>query len=151
MEVQQLGSPSVLMPTYRVVEPSPTTRVFNGKALIAEAFLVLVSSSSSEDHNYYLGDEVDFSNEPALSDTSKVLHFSEEEMHVYVPAMVPPLGKITAANGISSIPLNYYPVDFGKYFYISFEFHLQEWLLVLKLRPPPILKRCQETSPAGGP
>jgi len=35
-EVQQPGSPSVLMPTSRVVEPSPTTRVLSSKAPIAE-------------------------------------------------------------------------------------------------------------------
>ena len=35
-EVQQPGSPSVLMPTSRVIEPSPTTRVLSGKAPITE-------------------------------------------------------------------------------------------------------------------
>ena len=48
MEAQQLGSPSVLMPTSRVVEPSPTTGVLSGKALITETSRVQVSSSSSE-------------------------------------------------------------------------------------------------------
>jgi len=37
VEVQQPGSPSVLMPTSRVVEPSPTTGVLSSKASIAEA------------------------------------------------------------------------------------------------------------------
>ena len=111
IEVQQSGSPSVLMPTSRVVEPSPTTGVLSGKAPITEASLVQVSSSSSEEHTYYLGDEVDFSDEPALSDTSKFSHFSREEMQAYVPAMVLPLGEITTTKGISSIPLNYFPVE----------------------------------------
>jgi len=36
MKAQQPGSPSVLMPTSQVVEPSPTTRVLSGKASITE-------------------------------------------------------------------------------------------------------------------
>jgi len=39
MEVQQSGSPSILMPTSRLVEPSPTTGVLSGKAPIPEASL----------------------------------------------------------------------------------------------------------------
>ena len=70
MEVQQPGSPSVLMFTSWVMEPSPTTGVFSGKAPVTEASLVLVSSSSSEEHSDYSGEEVDFGNEPALLDTS---------------------------------------------------------------------------------
>jgi len=74
MEVQQPGSPSVLMPTSRVVEPSPTIGVFSGKAPVSEASFVQVSSSSSEKHSDYSGDEVDFGDEPALPDTSKFSH-----------------------------------------------------------------------------
>jgi len=66
MEAQQPGSPSVLMPTSRVVVPSPTKGVLSGKAPIAEASLVQVSSSSSKEHNYYSGDEVDFGDEPVF-------------------------------------------------------------------------------------
>jgi len=80
MEVQQSGSPSVLMPTFRVVKPSPTIGVLSGKAPVHEASLVHVSSSSSEEHSDYSGDEVDFGDEPAFPDTSKFLHISEEEM-----------------------------------------------------------------------
>ena len=36
-EAQQPGSPSVLIPSPRVVDPSPTTGVFGGKAPVAEA------------------------------------------------------------------------------------------------------------------
>ena len=36
VEVQQPGSPNVLMPTSRVVEPSPTAGVLSGKAPITE-------------------------------------------------------------------------------------------------------------------
>jgi len=103
------------MPTSRVVEPSPITRVLSGKAPITEASLVQVSSSSSEDHYYHSGDEIDFGDEPALPDTSKFLYILEEEMQVYVPAMVPPSGKVTTTEDISSIPLNYFPVELGKY------------------------------------
>ena len=38
VKVQQPGSPSVLMPTPWVVEPSPTTEILSGKALITETF-----------------------------------------------------------------------------------------------------------------
>jgi len=34
---------------------------------------------------------------------------------VYVPAMVPPSGEVTTTEDISSIPLNYFPVELGKY------------------------------------
>jgi len=90
MEVQQPDSPSILMPISRVVEPSLTTGVLSGKIPITEASLVQVSSSSSEEHSDYSGDEVDFGDEPAVPDTSKFSHISEEEMQVYVPAMVSP-------------------------------------------------------------
>ena len=64
VEVQQPGSPSVMMPTSRVIEPSPTTGVFSGKASIAKASCVELSSSSSEEHGYFSGEEVDFGDEP---------------------------------------------------------------------------------------
>ena len=107
MEVQQSGSPSVLISTSQVVEPSPTTGVFSGKAPITEASLVHVSSSSSEEHSDYSGDEVDFDDEPALPDTIMFSHISEEKMQMDVPAMVPPSGEVSTTEGISSIPLNY--------------------------------------------
>jgi len=100
-----------------------------------------VSSSSSEEHSDYSGDEVDFGDEPAFPDTSKFSQIFEEKMQVDVPTMVPPSREITATEGISSIPLNYYPIELGKGLNTSFEFHLQESLPVLKLRPPPILRR----------
>ena len=80
VEVQQPGSPGVLMPTSRVVEPSPTTEALSGKAPITEASWVQLSSSSSEEHEYYFGKEVDFGDEPALPDMSKFSHISEEEI-----------------------------------------------------------------------
>jgi len=88
VEVQQPGSPGVLMPTLRVIELSPTTGVLSGKASIAETSCVELSSSSSEEHGYYSGEEVNFGDEPALPDTSKFSHISEEEIQGYVPAMV---------------------------------------------------------------
>ena len=63
-EVQQPGSPSVLMPTSRVVEPSPTTGVLSGKAPITETSWVRLSYSSSEEHEFYSGEEVDFGMNP---------------------------------------------------------------------------------------
>ena len=91
-------------------------KVLSGKSSVTEASLVQVSSSSSEEHNDYSGDEVDFGDEPALPDTSKFSHISEEEMQVYVPAMVSPSGEVTTTEDISSFPLNYYPIELDKMF-----------------------------------
>jgi len=103
--------------------------------------LVQVSSSSSEEHSDYSGDKVDFGDQPALPDTSKFSYISEEGMQVYVPATVPPSGEVTTTEGIFSIPLNYFPIELDKCFNVSSEYHLQEWLPVLRLQPPPILRR----------
>jgi len=51
-EVQQPGSPSVLMSTWRVVEPNPTTGVLSGKAPTTKTSWVQFSSLSSEKHEY---------------------------------------------------------------------------------------------------
>ena len=103
------------MPTSRVVEPSPTTVVLSGKAPITETSWVYLSSSSSEEHEYYSAEEVDFGDEPALLGTGKFSHISEEEMQVYVPAIVSPTGEIATAEGISSILLNCFSIRLGKY------------------------------------
>jgi len=50
VEVQQPGSPTVLMSTLRVAEPSPTTGLISGKAPATEASSIQVMSSSSEEH-----------------------------------------------------------------------------------------------------
>ena len=68
-----------MIPTLRVIEPSPTTGVLNGKVLITETSCVELSSSSFEEHGYYSSEEVDFGDEPALPDTSKFSHISEEK------------------------------------------------------------------------
>ena len=81
--MQQPGSPSVLMPTSRVIDPNPTTGVFSGKASITETSCVELSSVSSEEHGYYSGEEVDFGDEPALPDMSKFSHISEEDIQGY--------------------------------------------------------------------
>ena len=103
------------------MKPSPTTRVLSSKTPITEASLVQVSSSSSEEHNDYSGDEVDFGDEPALPDTSKFSHISEEEMQLDVPVMVPPSGEVTTTEGISSIPL----------FFSSYEYCFNTHLTVI--------------------
>ena len=103
--------------------------------------LLGVSSSSSEEHEYYSGEEVNFGDEPALLDTSKFSHIPEEEMQVYVSMMVPPLGEVTTIEGISSILFNCFSIKLGRYFNISFEFLLHGWLPVVKLQLPPTLRR----------
>ena len=59
-----------------------------------------MSSSSSEEYSDYPEDEVDFGDEPALLDTNKFSHISEEEMQVDVPAMVSPSGEVATTEGI---------------------------------------------------
>jgi len=74
-----------------VVDPSPTTGVFGGKALIAESSHVELSSSSEE--------EVDFGDEPALPDPSKFSHISEEEIYSRDLVTVSPTATTAAAAG----------------------------------------------------
>ena len=133
MEAPQSGSPSVLMPTSRIVEPNPTTGVLSGKAPISETSWVHVSSSSSKEHDYYSGEEVDFGDEPVLPNTSKFSHISEEEMQAYFSAMVLPSGEVATSEGISSIPFNYFSIELERCFNSLFESLLQEWLPVLRL------------------
>ena len=71
------------MPTSRIVEPCPTTGVLSGKAPTTETSWLHLSSLSSEEHEYYSGEEVDFGDEPTLPDTRKFSHISEEEMQGY--------------------------------------------------------------------
>ena len=105
-EVQQPGSPTVLIPSSRDVDLSPTTGVLGGKVSIAEASCVELSSSSSEEHGYYSGDEVDFGDEPALPDTSKFSHISEEEIQGCDPVTVSPIATIAATEGTLLVFLN---------------------------------------------
>ena len=63
-----------------------------------------MSSSSSEEYGDYSGDIVNFDNKPALPDTSKFSHISEEEMQVDVAAIVLPSREVTTSEGISSFP-----------------------------------------------
>ena len=79
-----------------------------------------LSSSSSEEHEYYSGEEVNFGDEPTLPDNSKFSHISEEEMQGYVPAMVPPTAEIATAKGIYFILHNCFSIRLGKCFNISF-------------------------------
>ena len=81
---------------------------------------MLMPTSSSEEYKYYSGEEVNFGDEPALSDASKFSHISEEEMQVYVTVMVPPSGEIASTEGISSILLNCFSIELGR----CFTFHL---------------------------
>ena len=54
----QLGSPSIMMPALKVIESSPTTGPIGGKAQVAKASLVQVSSSSIEGDDHDIGSEV---------------------------------------------------------------------------------------------
>ena len=105
-EAQQPGSPGVLISSSRVVDPSPTTGVFGGKASITEASHVELLSSSSGEDEYDSGDEVDFGDEPALPDPSKFSHILEEEIHRCDPVTVSPIATIAAAEGTLLVFLN---------------------------------------------
>ena len=48
----------------------------------------------------YSEDEVYFGDEPALPDSSKFSHISEEEMQVDLPAMVPPSREVATTEGV---------------------------------------------------
>ena len=111
--MQQPGSPSVLLSTLRVIEPNPTTRVFSGKVSIAETSCVELSSSSSEEHGYYSGEEVNFGDEPALLDTSKFSHITEEEIQGYDPVTALPIAMIAATKGTFFALLNWFPFKLG--------------------------------------
>jgi len=87
------------MPSSRVVDPSPTTGVLGGKVSIAEASYVALSSSSSGEHEYSSGEEVNFGDEPTLPDPSKFSHISEEEIHGCDPVTASPLAAIAPAEG----------------------------------------------------
>jgi len=113
VEVQQPGSPSVFMSASRVIKPSPTTGELSGKASIAETSCVELSSSSSEEYGYYSGEEVNFGDEPALPDTSKFLHISEEEIQGFVPVTVSLIARIIATEGIFFVLLNWFPIKLG--------------------------------------
>jgi len=98
------------MPSSQVVDPSPTTGVLSGKVSIAETSCVELSSSSFREHEYYSGDEVDFGDEPALPDTSKFSHISEEEIQGCDPVTVLPIATITAAEGTFVVFLTRLPL-----------------------------------------
>jgi len=108
------------MPTSWVVDPSPTSGVFSGKVSIAETSCVELSSSLSEEHGYYSGEEVDFGDEPTLPDTSKFLHISEEEIQGYDPMMVSSVARIAATEDIFFVFLNWFPIKLGMSSNISF-------------------------------
>jgi len=118
--VQQPGSPNVLMPALWIIDPSPTNRVLSGKVSIVEASCVELLSSSSEEHGYYSGEEVDFGDEPALLDTSKFSHILEEEIQGYDPVTALPIARITATEGIFFVLLNWFPIKLGMSSNISF-------------------------------
>ena len=79
-----------------------------------------LSSSSSEAHGYYSGEEVNFGDELALPDTSKFLHISKEEIQGYVPMMVSPIARIAVTEGISFVFLNWFPIKLRMSSDISF-------------------------------
>ena len=79
-----------------------------GKVSIAEASCVALSSSSSEEDEYYSGDEVDLGDEPALPDPSNS-HISEEEIHGCDPVTASPLAAIASAEGTLFAFLTQFP------------------------------------------
>jgi len=113
VEVQQPGSPSVLMSALQIIDPSPTTRVFSSKVSIAETSCIELSSSSSEEHGYYSSEEVNFGDEPTLPNTSKFSHITEEEIQGYDPVTTSPIAMIAATEGAFFALLNWFPLKVG--------------------------------------
>ena len=72
---------------------------------------VALSSSSSEEHEYYSGEEVDFGDEPTLPDTSKFSHILEEEIQGYDSVTASPIAMIAATEGNFFIFLNRFPTS----------------------------------------
>jgi len=100
-EAQQLGSPSVFIPSPRAVDPSPTTGVIGGKAPIVDSPRTDLSSSSFSGASMF-EDEVDYGDEPAPPDQSKFFHISEEEMYVGESSSAPPVAAIPVEGTLST-------------------------------------------------
>ena len=98
----------------------PTTRVLGDKVSIAETSCVELSSSSSEKHGYYSGEEVNLGDEPALPGTSKFSHVSEEEIRGCDPVTVSSIAMIAATEGIFFVFLKRLFIKLGKSSGISF-------------------------------
>jgi len=113
VEVQQPGSPSVLMPTLRVIEPSPTTGVLSGKASIGETSYVELLSLSYKEHGYYSSEEVDFGDELLFLTQANSRISQRKKYRGYVPAMVSPIAEIVATESISFVLLNWYSIKLG--------------------------------------
>jgi len=96
----QPGSPSIMMPTLKVIECSPTTGPIGGKAPVAEVSLVQVLSSSFE------GDDRDIGLEPTYHNASEPLHVVKKETQVIPPEIELLSEGITTAESIfSSLPI----------------------------------------------
>ena len=109
-----------MIPSSWVIDPSPTTGVLDGKVSIAETSCVELSSSLSEAHGYYSGEEIDFGDEPALPDTSKFSHILEEKIQGCDPVTVSLIAMIAAAEGTLLVFLNRLLLKLGKDSDISF-------------------------------
>jgi len=84
-----------MMPTSRAPKCSLITGLVGGKAPTTGASRIQVSSSSSEEHVDYSGDDHDFGNEPApRPDTGKFSYMTKEEMQVAASGMELLLGDI---------------------------------------------------------
>ena len=99
------GSPSIIMSALKVAKSSPTTGPISGKAPVAVASLVQVSSSSSEGYDHDIGSE------SAPHNAGKSLHVVEEEMKL-VPLETELSSKeIATAEGIFSFPPMSLPIE----------------------------------------
>ena len=88
--------------------------MLSSKVSIAEPACIELSSSSSEEHGYYSGEEVDFGDEPTLPDISKFSHISEEEIQGCDPVTASPIAIISATEGILLVFLNRLLLKLGK-------------------------------------
>ena len=86
-----------MMPALKIPECNSTTGPIGGKAPVIEAPSIQVLSSSFE------GDDYGFGYEPALHDTSKFFHMTDEKMQVASPEKELPLSETATTEAILSI------------------------------------------------
>ena len=130
------GSLSIMMSALKVVESSPTTRPIGGKAPVAKASLVQVSSSSSG------SDDHDIRPVSTPHDASKSLHIAEEKMQVAPSEIGLSSKEIATVEDIFYFPpISFLIEDIDDILIICLSNILQGLPLPLKVKPPQTSKR----------
>ena len=118
-------TPSIMMPALRIPEFSLTTGPIGGIAPVAEAPLVQVSSSSSEENDH------DIRSETAPPDASEFSHVTAEEMQVATPETELSSKETATAEGI----LSFLPMA------SLIEYVPSAWIKILQGTPLPLKEK----------